>query len=440
MADFDFGTKSVGVDKTPLSVFYEDLRAALLMITGLVELPPKLARMSEERRREALFHPLFVLGLPGVGKTAGIISIVKELGKRLPEGKRIGFKKIQLGQTTVGELSGIPVVTDSKIKRVTQEDLPNEERDGEFGVLFLDEVTTADEMQVQPALGLADTSRSLGVYKLPKNWLVVAAGNGPDCSNFVRCDDALLSRFTVYDVEYDFKQDWRAWAHANDIDELILAFLNFAPEWIVKPISTEMDNNGMQFPCPRTWTALSDEMAKTIRPMSNAELKAKASRVIGVKAATEFAAFALFKDKVDELDENLIENIFTGVVFEKAKREGKEVNADMTSEMYSIILQMLIKEMQHYTKNEKYFDGVDFTEECLVRIGNAYRWILAYQIKALDSVLAAVLEISHDVPEVSSLITNMAVFSDYCPEFDTFIDEYASVLVDGAVDLDALRI
>lgn len=439
MSDFDSGARGVGVDKVPLSVFYEDLRAALLMITGLAELPPKLARMSEERRREALFHPMFVLGLPGVGKTAGIISEVKEIGKRLPNGERIGFKKIQLGQTTVGELSGIPVVVESKIKRVTQEDLPNEERDGKYGVLFLDEITTADEMQVQPALGLADTSRSLGVYKLPENWLVVAAGNGPECSNFVRCDDALLSRFTVYDIEYDYKKDWRSWAHANDIDELILAFLNFAPEWIVKPISTDMDNNGMQFPCPRTWTALSDELAKTIRPMSNAELKAKASRVVGTEAATEFAAFALFKDKVNEIDDNLIENILNGNVFKKANQTGQPVNENMTSEMYAIILQMLVKELQHVIAEEDTSTGT-FSEDCYIKVGNAYRWLLAYQTRALSSVLAAFIELTNDVPELGMITMDLATFADYCPEFDEFLAEYAGSLQGDSIDFDALRI
>lgn len=437
---------SVGVLKSPLSDFYDDVRASLLLITGISKMPEKLACMSPERQREALYHPLMAMGLPGIGKTAGIISIIRELNTKMPNGEKIGFKKIQLGQTTVGELQGIPVVVDSNVKRVTMEDLPVEERDGKYGVLFLDEVTTADEMQVQPALGLADGSRSIGVYKLPEHWLVIAAGNGPECSNFVRCDDALLSRFTVYDIAYDFRRDWRGWAHANHIDELILAFLNFAPEYIVKPVATEMDNNGMQFACPRTWTALSDELAKTTRSMSNSELKARASRIIGTQAATEFAAFAMFKDKVEQLDDHLIENILSGKVF---KDKSKPVNEDMTSEMYSIVLQMLIKAVKQVIAEDIAETGADptanltasdYTPECLNIVANAYRWILAYQTRAVDSVIAACLELSHDVPEISHIAIDTYTFDEYCPELAKFMEDYAMEFMQSNIDLDSMRI
>ena len=99
---------------------------------------------------------MLIVGLPGIGKTCGIISSIKEMNKRLPAEKQLGFKKILLGQTVVGSLSGIPVSRpDGTVVRIQIPDLPNPERDGEYGVLFLDEITTADEMQIQPALGLA---------------------------------------------------------------------------------------------------------------------------------------------------------------------------------------------------------------------------------------------------------------------------------------------
>ena len=119
-------------------------------------------------------------------------KIVENLiDKEMPKDKQFGFKKIQLGKLVVGDLTGIPVVMpDGTVKRVHVPDLPpNDPKDPnfkEYGVLFLDEITTVDEAQMQPALGLADSSRDMGEYKLPEHWLVVAAGNGPDCTNFMR--------------------------------------------------------------------------------------------------------------------------------------------------------------------------------------------------------------------------------------------------------------
>ena len=140
-----------------------------------------------------------VLGDPGIGKTCGIVSIIDELNAQLPADKKLGFKKILLGQTVVGSLSGIPVINNqtSEVKRVQAPDLPIAERDGEYGVLFLDEITTADEAQVQPALGLCDDTRNIGTYQLPEHWVVVAAGNGPSCANFIELHDMTLMSATT---------------------------------------------------------------------------------------------------------------------------------------------------------------------------------------------------------------------------------------------------
>ena len=176
--------EGLNVPQSTLTEFFDDVEGKLALLTGLVPYEDFGLTLEEIRR------PMLVVGLPGIGKTCGIISSIKELNKKLPKEKKLGFKKILLGQTVVGSLSGIPVAKpDGSVVRVQIPDLPNPEKDGEYGVLFLDEITTADEMQIQPALGLADDSRSLGEYTLPEHWVVIGAGNGPDCTNFVRLDD-----------------------------------------------------------------------------------------------------------------------------------------------------------------------------------------------------------------------------------------------------------
>ena len=149
--------ETLNSSKCTLSTFFEDLTGQLTLLTELVPYADKGLTLEDVRR------PMLVIGKPGIGKTCGIISIVKKLNEMLPAEKKLGFKKILLGQTIVGSLTGIPVVMpDGSVKRVQMPDLPDPKKDGEYGVLFLDEITTADEMQIQPALGLTDDSRSLG--------------------------------------------------------------------------------------------------------------------------------------------------------------------------------------------------------------------------------------------------------------------------------------
>ena len=103
---------SLGVVKTGMSSFYNEVRARLMLITGLAPMSRKLQMMDEDRRMEALLKPILAIGDPGIGKTSGVIQIIKEMRDMMSKQgrkERIGFKKIQLGQTQVGELNGIPM-------------------------------------------------------------------------------------------------------------------------------------------------------------------------------------------------------------------------------------------------------------------------------------------------------------------------------------------
>ena len=304
--------ETLNIPKCHMKDFYDDLRDKLSLVTGIVNYEQFGLTLEDIRK------PMLCVGLPGIGKTCGIISIVKSLNEVLKERGsdiHLGFKKILLGQTVVGSMQGIPVaLPNGKTVRVQMPDLPDPERDGEYGVLFLDEITTADEMQVQPALGLADDSRSLGEYTLPDHWVVVAAGNGPDCTNFIRLDDMTISRFVGYDISYNFVTDFRPYAHATDIQSDIIAFLNFSPDDVVHVMSDDTDEAGKLFPCPRTWERLSIElkMREAVgKPVDVEDIANFAGRVIGRQTGNEFGAFCRFKktmkydvDKIFEGTEN----------------------------------------------------------------------------------------------------------------------------------------
>lgn len=405
--------EGLNLPHSTLTEFFDDVEGKLAMLTGLVPYEDFGLTLEEIRR------PLLVIGKPGIGKTCGVLSSIREMNKKLPKDRKLGFKKILLGQTVVGSLSGIPVSKpDGTVVRIQLPDLPNPQRDGEYGVLFLDEITTADEMQIQPALGLADDSRSLGEYSLPEHWIVIGAGNGPDCTNFVRLDDMTLTRFSAYDINYNYHKDFRPYAHATGINEDIIAFLNFKPDLCVRPESTDMDSAGKMFPCPRTWERLSIELKMRKvqgKPVDPDQIANFAGRIIGIKAGREFGAFMQYR-KTLAYD---IDKILAGTE--------KDPEVGMPAETYHIIIQSLIKKI---TDKVKTYDSIDDVPLHVYEMcGHMLHWILKFQ--ELERKVNALAEIRDDCDLLVDLIFDDDFAENYCPEIDDFLREN-NVLLNSA--------
>lgn len=410
--------EDLGIPKSSFEEFMEDLRGRLAFISGKLNYEDYGLTLKDVRK------PVLVIGLPGIGKTCGVISIIKELNSTLPVNKQFGFKKILLGQTVVGTLSGVPVVNNQNgdVKRAQAPELPTVEKDGEYGILFLDEITTADEAQVQPALGLCDDSRNIGEYTLPEHWLVVAAGNGPDCTNFIRLDDMTLSRFSPYDINYSYKRDWRPWAHEHDINPLIIAYLNFKPENCVAVESTEMDDAGKMFACPRTWERLSIElkMRKALgKPVKANELANFAGRIIGKRVGREFAAFSSYSEDLP-FDPNKI-------------IEGDERDPEpMKEESFHIILESCISIMKKIMSDTVDANGA-YPSSTYRAMANLVDWFLKAENFALELVVNAVAEMRTNIPNFGEILFD-ADFLQFTNRFEEFITAHTDLILDTSVD------
>lgn len=405
-------TEGLNTPKSCLSDFFSDLEGRLSLLTGILDMESVGLTLEEVRK------PLLVIGLPGIGKTAGIISIIKRFNEMLPEDKKLGFKKCLLGQTVVGSMAGIPIIKpDGTVVRVQVPDLPDEDgKDGEYGVFFLDELSTADEAQVQPALGLCDDSRNIGNYTLPEKWIVVAAGNGPEATNFLRLDDMTITRFTVYDILYDYKKDWREYAYNTGINGDIIAFLDFNPDMVVRVESTEQDRAGKLCPNPRTWERLSIELKirKSIKkPVSQMELGSFAGRVVGTKAAREFMAFCAYKGKLNYSPEDICEG-----------RERDPENIPQ-KQIFYLLLEGCISYVEGKLLKQDELDDSSY-----VLVANFVSWFLKFQQFDLDCVLATIAELRDHTKLIRSVLQEED-FSAFCPEFDDFIKNHMDYFLDN---------
>src|SRR5262245_18674290 len=109
-------------------------------------------------------------GAPGIGKSA----IVHQMAAM----RRCKVIDLRLNIREPVDLRGIPV-PNAKTRTtdwLTPSELPQVERDGATGILFLDEVNTASAQMMAVAMQLV-LDRKVGDYVLPKGWVVVAAGN-----------------------------------------------------------------------------------------------------------------------------------------------------------------------------------------------------------------------------------------------------------------------
>lgn len=194
--------------------------------------------------------PVMLWGPPGVGKS----DIVAQVGAR----HGVMVIDIRLSQMEPSDLRGIPFRDESTVEWAIPGILPDRDRHGERGVLFLDEITSAPPSVSAAAYQLI-LDRRLGEYRVPDGWAIFAAGNRQGDRGVTYTMPApLANRFSHYEVEVNL-DDWVHWAHANSIDERVIAFLRFRPDLL---FDFDAAANPVAFPTPRSWAFTSRALSK----------------------------------------------------------------------------------------------------------------------------------------------------------------------------------
>jgi hypothetical protein len=218
---------------------------------------------------------VFLWGPPGVGKSSVVRAAAKERGW--------GFIDMRLNLREPVDMRGIPVydpVTKTTLW-ATPSELPQVERDGEFGILFLDEFNTSSPQMMAVALGLV-LDRKVGEYTLPPGWRVVAAGNrSADKATVTRMGTPMKDRFAHITIVPDV-ESFCDWATDNNITPILPAFLRLRPALL--HVMPNGDENC--FPTPRSWVAAAEHIDadKDVRELLMAG-------IVGDAYATEFDGF-----------------------------------------------------------------------------------------------------------------------------------------------------
>jgi len=213
-------------------------------------------RIPLERQR-----PVFLIGAPGIGKTAIMEQIARELDISLVSYSMTHHtRQSALGlpfitrKTYQGESVNVSEYTMSEIIASMYE---NMEKSGKKeGILFLDEINCVSET-LGPSMLQFLQYKTFGNHQIPRGWVVVTAGNPPEYNRSVHeFDIVTLDRLKVLKAEPDYSV-WKEYAEKQRIHRAILSYLDIRSEDFYT-VETTVD--GKNYVTARGWEDLSEAM------------------------------------------------------------------------------------------------------------------------------------------------------------------------------------
>lgn len=203
-------------------------------------------------------RPVLLMGPPGIGKTAIMEQAAEECGVGLVAYTITHHTRqsaVGLPQLVSRKYEGIEyTITEYTMSEIVGSIYEYQERTGlREGILFIDEINCVSETLAPTMLQFLQY-KTFGNHKVPEGWMIVAAGNPPECNHSVRdLDMAALDRVRTLEVEADFAV-WETYAQAKGVHPTILAYLKLHPEHFYKVTLTR---DKREFVTARGWEDLS---------------------------------------------------------------------------------------------------------------------------------------------------------------------------------------
>lgn len=318
-------------------------------------------------------RPIFLIGAPGIGKTAIMEQVASELGIALVaysmthhtrqsalglpfiQEKQYGGKTVMVSEYTMSEIV-------ASVYQVMEESGKQE------GILFLDEINCVSET-LAPAMLLFLQYKIFGNHSLPKGWVVVTAGNPPEYNKSVKeFDVATLDRLKCLTVEEDFGV-WKPYAYQNGIHTAIITFLEINPEWFYS-IRTTPD--GVQYVTARGWEDLSRAVSIYEKKKFAVDRKLIRQYITDTEIASKFGIYYDLFQKYQA--EYKVEDILQGTADEQLMERAEEAAFDERVSLLGLILEKL---------NTQFFQAVH-QEAVLERVVKVLRSVKKKLQKAED--------------------------------------------------------
>ena len=296
-------------------------------------------------------RPIFLMGPPGIGKTAIMEQIVNELG--------VGLVSYSMTHHTRQSALGLPFIekkiyggVEYSVSEYTMSEIIASvydmmERAGlKEGILFLDEINCVSET-LAPAMLQFLQYKIFGRHRVPDGWIVVTAGNPPEYNNSVREFDIVTwDRLKRIDVEPDYDV-WKEYAYKKGIHPAILTYLDIKKSDFYK-IETTVD--GKSFVTARGWSDLSDMMKLYEQHGIVIDEKLVAQYLQNKKIAKEFAIYYDLFNKYKS--DYQVDKILAGKAPAEIKDRAKAAKFDERLALLGLLLDAITGELKKVNLSE----------------------------------------------------------------------------------------
>ncbi|MCR4609981.1 MAG: AAA family ATPase [Eubacterium sp.] len=289
-------------------------------------------------------RPIFLLGAPGIGKTAIMEQIASELG--------IALVSYSMTHHTRQSALGLPFIKHESyegmeydISEYTMSEIiasiysVMRESGVKEGILFLDEINCVSET-LAPSMLQFLQYKVFGKHKVPDGWVIVTAGNPPEYNKSVREFDVVtLDRLKVLTVEADY-DTWRKYAREHNVRSEVTSFLEIHKDYFYH---MEMTTRGRSYVTARGWEDLS-----TILGLYNEKNLAVDETLVGQyirndKIVKEFTAYYDLYNKYKR--DYKLDDILSGNPPETAFARSKKAGFDERLSVLGMLMDRLESEI-----------------------------------------------------------------------------------------------
>ena len=236
-----------------------NIKQAKEYIKNSINLYLKKDEFGEYRVSVVRQRPIFLLGAPGIGKTAIMEQIAQEMG--------IALVSYSMTHHTRQSALGLPFITQKtyggqsmSVSEYTMSEIiasvyDTMEASGiREGILFLDEINCVSET-LAPSMLQFLQYKVFGRHRVPEGWVIVTAGNPPEYNKSVREFDVVtLDRLKVMEVEPDYRI-WKEYAVERGIHNAVVNYLDLKKDHFY---CMEMTTRGRSYVTARGWEDLSE--------------------------------------------------------------------------------------------------------------------------------------------------------------------------------------
>jgi len=278
-------------------------------------------------------RPIFIWGPPGIGKS----EVVHQIGD---EYKKALVIDIRLSLWEPTDIKGIPYFdsTQGRMVWAPPVELPDEATAKKYDVviLFMDEMNSAPPA-VQAAAYQLILNRRVGTYHLPKNVVIVAAGNREaDKGVTYRMPAPLANRFVHLEMKVDF-DDWFSWASDNKLHQDVVGYISFSKKDLY---DFDPKSPSRSFATPRSWSFVSELLEDDDDENTTTDL---VSGAVGEGLAVKFMAHRKVASKLPNPTD-----ILSGKI--------KDIETKEISAMYSLTVSLCYELKEACDRNDKKFD------------------------------------------------------------------------------------